>query len=345
MNTNDLNPIVDHNLKQVDLGIRFDSSDWAVGETRAMGLTREQLGQGLGVPGDSSLFNINSIQLHDTGVKGAFGFVLGHSDSLDTPEGINTGQKAVFTDQLTGTAHLFHALHLPGKSNIQAVDVHETAAAMEQNPEMRMRRAARWRVDNSRPELLTTGSVLTGVTKSVAGDSVKYLVTPYGSGPNAKANNEISATHRLLTQNGNNSSFFNGQYSTANRTTVPLNGQEAIVMTGAHFDSIVGPLQQSLELNMHPFEKGLYLHATKLDDADVGKSFTVPLTITRTPLLTESASSFTRLSDLTPASGTSAPVVATASELQSTLHPECGDTKMVLESMEDLSLEAAPEPL
>lgn len=335
MTDDHMNPVIDHNLKSVDLGIRFDSANWAVGETRAMGLTREQLGQGLGVPGDSSLFGINAVKLHGTGVKGAFGFVLGHSDSLDKPQGINTGQKAVFTDQLTGTAHLFHALHLPGKSDIQAIDVHETDAALAQSPEMRMRRAARWRVDSSRPELLTTGSVLTGVTKSAAGDSVKYLVTPYG-----KTHSDISATHRLLTQNGNNANFFNGRYSTANRTTVPLNGQEAIVMTSKDFHDIKAPLEESLRLEgVHPFESGLYLHATKLDDADVGSSFTVPLTITRTPLLAETASAFTRLADLTPSTGTAVATAATPSELQHTLHPECGDTKMVLESMEDLSLE------
>ena len=329
--TSSANPVVDHMITKADFGVQFDGKDWQKHETRVMGLTRAQLGNGIGVDADSSLFGIKQVNLHGTSAPfgHSFGFVLGHSPDKLNPEPVLTGQKAVFTDQTTGSAHLFHAISLPNKPQMEPIAIHETEEAKLQGTQTALRRAAGWRAKPDSHELLGPESVLDGVTESTvtAADGkklTKYLVTPFSTGEEMRP----SAMHRLLTKNGPKKSFFNGKYSPANRTMVSHNGQEAIVMTEADFNSIKAPLVESLSLQgKHPFENGLYIHMTKLDDQVTPDHVLVGGTIVREPLATTS-SAFARLSDLVDdaTESTKAEAAASTSELLKVIHPECKST-------------------
>lgn len=323
------NPIVDHMLTSADFALKFDTKGMKQHETRVLGFTREQLGNGIGVNADSSLFNLQRVDLHGTSAPlgHSFGFVLGHSDSLEAPDAILTGAKAVFTDQTTGAAHLFHALTVPGKDKMESVHVHPTEAAKLQGTQTALRRAARWRENVTTDKLLGPESVLHGVTESSLDlgngkKSVKYLVTPYSTDGEMKP----SAMHRLLAQNGNNKQFFGGRYHPANRKTVPHLGQEAIVMTEADFNGIKAPLTDSLELkSKHPFENGLYIHMTKLDDLEAPKHVTLGGTFVREPLAT-TASSFARLNDLVQEdaqTSTASTQNTSTADILKAIHPEC----------------------
>lgn len=323
------NPIVDHMLTSADFALKFDTKGMKQHETRVLGFTREQLGNGLGVNADSSLFNLQRVDLHGTSAPlgHSFGFVLGHSDNMQNPDGILTGAKAVFTDQTTGAAHLFHALTVPGKNKMESIHVHQTEAAKQQGAQTALRRAARWRENASGDKLLSPESVVHGVTESSVDlgngkKSVKYLVTPYSTDGEMKP----SAMHRLLTQNGNNKQFFGGRYHPANRKTVPHLGQEAIVMTDADFNAIKAPLTDSLELtSKHPFENGLYVHMTKLDDLEAPDHVTLGGTFVREPLAT-TESSFARLNDLVRDDTQSQSAVqanTSTADILKAIHPEC----------------------
>merc|ERR1719473_1174508 len=162
------NPVVDHMLKSADFALKFNTKNMKQHETRVMGVSREQLGNGIGVHADSSLFGIKRIDLHGTSAPlgHTYGFVLGHSDDVENPQAILTGTKALFTDQTTGAAHLFHALTIPGKSNMESIHVHETEGAKLQGTQTALRRAARWRQNANDDKLLGPESVYHGVTKS-----------------------------------------------------------------------------------------------------------------------------------------------------------------------------------
>lgn len=332
------NPVVDHMLTKADFGIQFDGRNWKKHETRVMGMTRQQLGDNIGVNADSSLFGIKQIDLHGTSAPlgHSFGFVLGHSDDLSDPKPLMTGQKALFTDQSTGTAHLFHAVSLPGQPAMQSILVHDTEGAKQQGTQTALRRAARWRISNESAELLGPDSVLDGVTESSVTDDkgkkmTKYLVTPFSTDEQMRP----SATHRLLVQNGTKKNFFNGAYSPANRKTVSHNGQEAIVMTEADFNAIKGPLTESLSIAPHhPFESGLYLHATKLNDSVTPDSVIVSGTIHREPLA-QTSSNFACLNDLAGDDVAKAEAPKTSAELLKAIHPECKNVagEMVMTDM------------
>ncbi len=90
--------------------------------------------------------------------------MLGHSDDVADPKPVMTGQKALFTDQGTGTAHLFHAVSLPGQPAMQSIQIHDTDGAKQQGTQTALRRAARWRISNESAELLGPDSVPEGVT-------------------------------------------------------------------------------------------------------------------------------------------------------------------------------------
>ena len=164
----DQNPIVDHMITEADFAVNFDTKDMKRGETRVMGLTRQQLGNAIGVHADSSLFGIKKFQLHGTSapLTHSFGFVIGHSDDVNDPKAVLTGQKAIFTDQTNASAHLFHALSTPGRTSMAPIHIHETEAAMQQGPDTWMKRAARWRLNPADDALLGPESVAHGVTKS-----------------------------------------------------------------------------------------------------------------------------------------------------------------------------------
>ena len=224
----DQNPIVDHMITEADFAVNFDTRGMKRNETRVMGLTREQLGNAIGVHADSSLFGIKKIQLHGTSapLSHSFGFVIGHSDDVTDPQAVHTGQKAIFTDQTNASAHLFHALSTPGRQTMAPIHIHETAGALEAGPTQALRRAARWRINPGEEALLGPESVKHGVTKSSIDlgngkKSVKYLVTPFSTDGEMKP----SAMHRLLTQNCKNKAFFNGRYDQSQRKTVPHLGQ------------------------------------------------------------------------------------------------------------------------
>ena len=116
-------------------------------ETRVLGFTREQLGNGIGVNADSSLFNLQRVDLHGTSAPLGTQLWLCSRPQRQSararrhPDGCKGGFYG--PDDWGGAP--FHALTVPGKNKMGSIHVHQTEAAKLQGTQTALRRAARWR--------------------------------------------------------------------------------------------------------------------------------------------------------------------------------------------------------
>lgn len=268
--------IVDSGSTTTHFAFRVDTDGMAEGDVKAVTLHRNQLLQGAGVK-TMPLLNLQSLSLHPmeyaepTGAE--FGITVGTSTDPLNPDAINTPTRSVY--HANGQSTAFHAIHTTGAAfhNV-TLPLHAEPLA---DPTLPAKAALRWRVDPTADtgvpfEIMGPEHVNYGVTKSVAGDDTKYLITRGDP-------DKPSAIDRLLDLG---SGLCGGRYTKAARNEVNYNGQTAVVMSEADFDSVAGPLRESLAANAAAnTDITFFIH--KLNDAPAPSCATLPVTFNRTP--------------------------------------------------------------
>lgn len=275
--------IVDSGATRTHFAIRVDTSAQTPGPdgTIVASIPADQLLMATNVK-TMGLLNPTALEIghlelaEPTGAE--YGITVGTSAVPNEPDAINTPTRALIHDQATNITSAFHAVHTTGAAFDKTVlPIHKDALEDSTLP---WKAAHRWQVDPDHVtdgpyEVMTDKNVDYGVTKSTVGNETKYLITDGTPG-------KRSAIKRLIDLPGN-SSLCNGRLKPGNRTEVTLNGQTAIVMSEADFNSIAGPLRKSLKQD-NPLENGLHFHFHQTNDASPPSSVLLPFTLVREPL-------------------------------------------------------------
>lgn len=96
--------------------------------------------------------------------------------------------------------------------------------------------------------------------------------------------NTPSAVYKLLEINGNNPKLWGGAYTNAKATKgLMVHGAPARKMSCAHFDEAVETLTKSLQ-TYSPFQHGVGVTLTKLDNSKANGDTFVTMEISRTPM-------------------------------------------------------------
>jgi hypothetical protein len=220
-----------------------------------------------------------------------YGVTLGFGPEAHNPISLPIKNKAIFADEKSGS-HGFHAIvgqHMQTEAdfNVHTDDkgiVEHTAA------DKVLRRVMRWtekpnEVAGPTNPVMTAANVKFGVKKSVRSDSgpAKYIV-------HERDSRGVGAMFRLLDLNKSGDGargFLGGRYAEGVRHMVPGDGgSQGIVMTEADFNSVKGPLEESLQNKSAWSEhERIYLHLHPIKSGTRAEFTTVPVTFHRTSLL------------------------------------------------------------
>lgn len=316
--------IVDSGSTRTNFAMRIHTADMTPGPDGVVvaSIPAEQLLRAAGVK-TMGLLNPTAIEVghlelaEPTGAE--YGITVGTSSVRGVPDSINTPARALVHDTGSNTTMAFHAVHTTGAAfDKTTLPIHGAAPEDKLLP---WKAAHRWQVDPAANdhdgpyEVMTDKNVDYGVTKSVIGSETKYLITDGAPG-------KRSAIKRLIDLPGN-SGLCNGRLKPGVRSEVTLNGQNAIVMSEADFDSIAGPLRKSLK-QTNPLENGVHFHLHQTNSAAPPSSVLLPWTLVREPLPLEGHDkpwvSVSDLANALPGNG-SGKAKAAPANLESVVHP------------------------
>lgn len=322
--------VVDSGATKTHFAFRVDTEGMHEGDVRPVTVSRHQLLMGAGVK-TMPLLNLQSIDLHPMEYaepSGAeFGITVGTSTDPLNPDAISTPTRSIY--HANGHSTAFHAVHTTGAAfhNVNLPIQTKPLA----DPDLPYKAALRWRVDptadTSVPfDIMGPEHVNYGVTKSVAGDDTKYLIT---RGDPAKP----SAVDRLLDLG---SGLCGGRYTKAARNEVSYNGQTAVVMSEADFDSVAGPLRDSLSANAEA-DNDITFFVHKLNDAAAPATATLPVTFNRATLpLKDHTDSIITLADMAKCLPVVGEAHAAAKPVEALVHPDAGaDITVKYEALEE----------